>query len=184
MVVMPYVDGMLSDALLRVVRLSGYPYLLCQLDRADLGAYGRLVRRLWSQPTDVVIVEQDVVPTLTQLKELSTCGHDWCGFNYDGSVYPDGPMFGCVRLSRRLMVRHPYAAEIALTTPEPGRGTSRLCDDARARAQQGSPWTPAGERQWWAVDNAMARDLMIRGERWQAHAARVHHAHAGPPSGP
>lgn len=161
-VVVPYVSGMLAPATVRVIKGCGYHYRFAQLDPLDEGAYGRLIRRLWEAGTDTVIVEHDVVPTFHQLTEICDCGHDWCGFNYAGDLYPDGPMFGCVRLSRRLMCRHPHAAEVALITGK--------------RKDQ--------EVEWWRVDSMMARDLMIRGERWVAHDSRVEHLHAGAPSGP
>jgi hypothetical protein len=183
-VVVPYVDGMLHPGLVTVVKLSGCYHRFCQLDRTDEAAYGRLVRRLWRSQTDVILVEHDVVPTCSQLDELTLCGHDWCGFNYDDGLYPDGPMFGCVRLSRRLMVRHPRAAEAALSSNQRPARWNRMCDDAKARAMEGWPWTLEGERKWWAVDNAVASDLLRRGEHWVAHDGRVAHHHAGAPSGP
>lgn len=161
-IVVPYVDGMLCPGTVRVVKGSGYPYRFVQLDRNDPGGYGRLVRRLWEDCADVVLVEHDVVPTVAQLAEIGECGHDWCGFNYVGDLYPDGPMFGCVRLSRRLMCRHPAAATVALVV-------------GKRRDE---------EAEWWRVDALIARDLMIRGERWTAHASRVEHLHVGAPSGP
>lgn len=161
-VVVPYVDDMLAAGTVRTVKACGFPYRFVQLDRSDMGAYGRLVRRLWEDRKDTIIVEHDVVPTVTQLQEIGDCGHDWCGFNYAGDLYPDGPMFGCVRLSSRLMRRHPYAATVALVI-------------GKRRDE---------EAEWWRVDALMARDLMIRGERWTPHASRVEHLHAGAPSGP
>lgn len=161
-VVVPYVEGMLTDATRLAVETSGLPYVFAQLERGDEGAYGRLIRRLWLCFEDTIIVEQDVIPTLGQLTDISSCWHDWCGFNYDDGLYPDGPMFGCVKLSRRLKVRHPQAAEVALVIGK-RRDT---------------------EAEWWRVDALMARDLMIRREQWTPHQSRVHHVHVGDPSGP
>jgi hypothetical protein len=162
LVVVPYVQGKLSSATVRTVKLSGWAYTILRLPDCDPGAYGRLVRNLWAGTTDVIICEQDVEPSAGQLADICTCGHDWCGYNYDDGRYPDGPMFGLVRLSRRLQVRHPMAAEVALVI-----GKRRDV-----------------EAEWWRVDSLMARDLMIRGEHWTAHPGRVHHAHCGPVSGP
>lgn len=162
LVVVPYVDGMLSENTRRVVAGSGLPRAFIRVTPGDDGFYGRLVRRLWSWQCDTIICEHDVEPTCGQLAELVDCGHDWCGFNYDDGLYPDGPMFGLVRLSRRLMVRHPHAAEVALVTGK--------------RKDTDVPW--------WQVDAMMARDLMIRGETWRPHQTQVHHVHVGAPSGP
>lgn len=181
---MPFVAGRLNPATLSVVLQSGLPYRLEDIDPLDDGAYGRMFRFLWSQKETFIICEQDVVPTQAQLWAIASCHHDWCSYNYGDGLYPDGPMFGLVRFSGRLMGRLPMAAEKALTTEDRPVRWSRLCDDALARAKEGWPWTEGGERKWWAVDNAVARDLTIRGVRWTAHGSRVAHAHAGPPSGP
>ena len=161
-VVVPFVEGMLSPETRRVVTLSGYHYRLCSLDRNDEGAYARLIRHLWRWPCDLVIVEHDVEPTIGQLEEICECGHDWCGFNYDDGLYPDGPMFGCVRFSDRLIRRQCHRADDRLIVGK--------------RKDQDCPW--------WQVDTQMAQGLMIAGERWIAHDSRVHHVHAGAPSGP
>lgn len=161
-ILVPYVLGMLSINTYRVVTCSGFYYRLVRMNPDDEGQYGRLLRRLWANPIDLIICEHDVEPTLTQLQSILLCGHDWCSYNYDSDLYPDGPSHGLVRYSRRLMARHPLAAEVALVTGK-RRDT---------------------EAEWWRVDSLMARDLMIRGEPWQAHEGLVHHAHQGVPSGP
>lgn len=184
LVVVPYVDQMLNQHTRRVVQRSGLAHLFVQLDPNDQGGYGRLFRRLWREGRTFVICEQDIVPTREQLLTISECGHDWCCYQYDDSLYPVGPMFGLSRFSARLMAEHPHAADVALI-----RG---------ARRDQEAPW--------WQVDSLMAADLMIRlpgkpddgevpgaAERarypWRAagcvlHLPPVHHAHRGPPSGP
>jgi hypothetical protein len=161
-VVVPYAHGMLSPDTYRAVQYSGHWCRFVDLDPGDGGAYGRLLRRLWRSQSDVVICEHDVVPTQAQLDVIVSCGHDWCSYPYDDGLYPDGPMFGLVRLAGRLMARHPEAAEVALVIGK-RRDT---------------------EAEWWRVDSLMARDLMIRGATWERHEPAVHHAHVGAPSGP
>lgn len=161
-VVVPYVHGMLNQETYRAVQYSGHWCRFVDLDPADLGAYGRLVRRLWRSQTTVVICEHDVVPTRAQLDCIVSCEHDWCSYSYDGNLYPGGPMFGLVRFSGSVMVAHPEAANVALVI-----GKRRDI-----------------EAEWWRVDALMARDLKIRGVPWHEHQPVVHHAHVGPPSGP
>jgi hypothetical protein len=161
-VVVPFVHGRLHPDTLKAVQYSGLWCRFVDLDPTDEGAYGRLVRQLWQSQATVIICEHDVVPTQQQLSDLYTCTHDWCGFNYDGHLYPGDSMFGLVRLSGALMARHPHAAEVALII---GKRRDTECE-------------------WWRVDSMMARDLIIRGERWREHLPVVHHAHVGPPSGP
>jgi hypothetical protein len=183
-VIVPFVPGHLHPDTLQAVQYSGCYCRFVGLDPLDPGAYGRLIRQLWRSQVTVIVCEHDVIPTHEQLRTLHRCGHDWCSYSYDGALYPGGPMFGLVRLSGRLMADHPEAAEAALTTTEAERGWGRLCDDAREVRRRGSPWTATGERQWWAVDHAMARGLQIMGVTWVEHFPVVHHAHHGPPSGP
>lgn len=180
----PFVAGRLNPATCSVVLQSGLPYRLENIDPGDDGAYGRMFRLLWAQKKTFLICEQDVVPTCAQLWQIASCDHDWCSFNYGDGLYPDGPMFGLVRFGWRVMARHPAAAEAALTSFDHPTRWGRLCDDTLEREKAGSPWTEAGERRWWAVDNAVARDLQIRGVPWTAHDSRVEHAHTGPASGP
>jgi len=183
-VVVPYVEPMLNPATRAVVQAVRAPHLFVQLDRGDVGAYGRLFRKLWGQGHTFVICEQDVIPTRAQLVGILTCGHDWCCYDYDTDLYPPGPMFGLVRFSAALMGAHPHAADSALVV-----GKRRDL-----------------EAPWWHIDSLMARDLTIRlsgavrdgescaaleGERhpWRRagcviHTPPVQHAHVGVPSGP
>jgi hypothetical protein len=161
-VIVPFVHGMLNQRTVRAVVNSGHWHRFCDLDPRDPGAYGRLVRDLWARGSAFVICEQDVVPTGAQLDTLVGCGHDWCSYSYDDGLYPDGPMFGLVRFSGRVMARHPHAAEVALVI-----GKRRDV-----------------EAEWWRVDALMARDLKIRGVEWVQHEPAVHHAHVGGASGP
>lgn len=161
-VVVPFVHGMLNEDTCRTVAYSGYWHRFCDLDPLDEGAYGRLVRDLWGRQTSFVICEQDVIPTVDQLETIVECGHDWCSYSYDDGMYPDGPMFGLVKFSGRVMREHPHAAEVALVIGK-RRDT---------------------EAEWWRVDALMARDLKIRGVPWFMHEPAVHHVHRGPPSGP
>lgn len=160
-VYVPFVDGMLHPDTAKAVLGSGLPAQILALDRADVGAYGRLIRRLWAKGEGMVICEQDVIPTRHQLHALQDCGHDWCSFAYDSDLYPDGPYFGLCRFSSRVMREHPRAAEVALH-----RGSGKEI-----------------EVSWWECDSCLARDLFIRGVKWERHLPPVYHAHHGPPSG-
>lgn len=157
----PFVAGLLDPDTFTAVAASGYPARFLAIDANDPGAYGRLVRRLWSVGRGLIICEHDVVPTRAQLTAIRECGHDWCSYSYDSDLYPDGPYFGLVKFSAAVMATHPRAAEVALH-----RGSGKELEVA-----------------WWEVDSCMARDLQIRGVPWFRHTPPVHHAHKGPASG-
>lgn len=161
-VVVPFVHGRLNGATYKAVLESGFWCRFVDIDPTDEGAYGRLIRHLWRSASTVIICEHDVVPTRAQFEALASCGHDWCSYSYDDGMYPDGPMFGLVKLTGRLMTMHPHAAEVALIV---GKRKDM-------------------EAEWWRVDALMARDLKIRGVPWFEHTPAVHHTHYGLPSGP
>jgi hypothetical protein len=160
-VYVPFVPGRLHEETWRAVIGAGGPAQFLALDPDDDGGYGRLIRRLWAKGDSFIVCEHDVVPTRAQLATLQGCGHDWCSFPYDSDLYPDGPYFGLVRFSSRVMRDHPRAAHVALH-----RGSGKELEVG-----------------WWEVDSCMARDLHIRGVRWHRHTPAVQHAHDGPPSG-
>jgi hypothetical protein len=160
--VVPFTDELVRPATVAAVAGSGHPHRFVAMDPGDVGAYGRLFRRLWEEGETFVIVEHDVVPTGDQLKEILTCGHSWCSYAYDQSLYPPGPYFGLVRFDSSVMAAHPRAADVALLI-------------GRSRDQ---------EAEWWHIDSLVARDLQIRGVPWTQHQPPVTHLHSGPPSGP
>lgn len=153
--------GLLNEATWAAVLQAGGAAQFLALDPDDVGAYGRLVRRLWAKGEDMIICEHDVVPTRAQISALRQCDHGWCSYGYDSDLYPEGPYFGLVKFSSRVMHAHPRAAEVALH-----RGSGKEI-----------------EVEWWQVDSALARDLKIRGVPWHQHHPPVHHAHVGSPSG-
>lgn len=162
LVVVPYVPGKLHHVTRAAVRAFAPHHRFVPLDADDDGAYGRLVRELWSAGEPFAICEQDTAPTRRQLDDLAACPGGWCSFLYDDALYPDGPMLGLVRFSADVLREHPIAAECALVI---GRRRDT-------------------EAPWWNVDNLIARDLQIRGVPWCCHRDRVRHLHHGEPSGP
>jgi hypothetical protein len=138
---------------------AAVPVEWVRLDRSDPFGYGRMLRRLWRQERTFVICEQDVVPTVSQLWEIVSCGHLWCSYGYDDGNYPEGPMFGLCRFDWRLMHMWPAAAEI-----------STIIGSRRDY-----------EAEWWRVDSLLARDLQIRQVPWVKHLPPVRHIHPGGP---
>lgn len=161
-VVCPFVGGGLHPDTAVALQLSGVDVVWAKLPRDVPTAYGRLFRDLWEVGETFVICEQDVIPTAAQLLEITTCGHEWCSFNYDTDLYPPGPMFGLVRFDAAVMDRWPLAATVATVAND------RFDTEA----------------EWWHIDSLVARDLKIRGVGWVCHEPPVRHAHSGAPSGP
>lgn len=160
--VCPFVAGRLHPGTSVALMMSGREVTWARLPRADDAAYGRLFRDLWAGGHTFVICEHDVVPTDAQLADILGCGHGWCSFDYDTDLYSPGPMFGLVRFGAEVMAEHPFMPDDALTL---GNRRDHECE-------------------WWRVDSQVCRSLTIRGVPWHRHTPAVHHAHAGPPSGP
>lgn len=106
--VVPYVvGGLQSPTLAAALAYDG------QVDLIDVNAdgqtYARILADLWQRQESVLIVEQDVVPTLAQLASLASCEHPWCAFTYEPhkDVSYDDPgsivMLGCCKLSAEFM---------------------------------------------------------------------------------
>lgn len=54
------------------------------VERATLGPYGyrAALREFWESAEDLCILEQDLIPTPAQLRELAACPHWLCAFAY------------------------------------------------------------------------------------------------------
>lgn len=182
-VVVPYIPTHLRPETVDSVRGCDLPHTFVELRQDQPQGYAELIIRLWRAARTFIICEQDIVPTTDQWRTLATCGHPWCFYDYDDQLYPDGPKFGLVRISRQVMLAHPQAAAVA------------LMDHTAV----------GGLVPWWNVDSAMCRDLIIRLGRpapegdtpearelatypWKragavCHTPAVRHLHDGPPSG-
>jgi len=66
--------------------------------------YRQLMKRLWNERKDVVIVEHDIVPWPGAIEELVACPCTWGTYSYEllgGIGVTHG--FGCAKLTRSLM---------------------------------------------------------------------------------
>ena len=102
---------------------------------ADDEAYYRLLCELWTARESFILVEHDIVPTLTMLSELVSCASPWCACGYAfenlGLIYG----LGCTKISGELMAQVPNAMElVALETSDdhPNRHWCRLDDNLKA----------------------------------------------------
>lgn len=107
----------------------GLPVSYRELKRDD--DYRMLLRELWAEREDVVIVEHDVVPWPGSIEELWQCPCAWGTYSYrmhGGIGIAHG--FGCAKLTTRLMDAVPDVWEM------PGMWNvldQRLFYDARGR---------------------------------------------------
>lgn len=155
---MPYTPGKLSWQTVTALADWGGYYVLAGMAGPDIGAYSRLLLRLLEIGETFVICEEDVVPTPGQLTSVTTCGHEWCYFEYENGPYPKGYNLGLARFGATLMAKYPHMARDALVTG--------------ARRDEECPW--------WSCDAAIHRNLTIRGAHPVTHGPPVYHDHPHP----
>lgn len=116
-VILPYVDGMLREETTAALHLSELAYLTVPLDKDDPYDYAAKFREWWTMPMDLVILEQDMVPTYDQFHDLAEYGADWAAMAYHvgNGQYTTG--LGFCKLSRSLRSRWPNAGVNASLDP-------------------------------------------------------------------
>jgi hypothetical protein len=127
------------------------------LDPADLSAYWRVLAKAWTEPGDLMVVEQDIGIHAGVLKGLQGCEQPWCGHPYSiGNLQL--VCLGCTRFSAALKDAEPDLFEVV--------------------GRDGSGGLPA--RDWRRLDVRVADELERRGYKRHAHLPAVAHYHRYP----
>jgi predicted O-methyltransferase YrrM len=137
---------------------SGHPFVEWSVGKSD-DAYYQLIAGLWRNGHTFITVEQDIVPTKSQLDDLVSCGEPWCAFAYE---YPPFGLYagmGLARFSAGLLRAEPRAMEI----------TGAWRDDKHPPMH------------WCRVDGWLKAHLMERGYTQHIHG-QVEHLHRGRPA--
>lgn len=79
-------------------------------------AYGRLLRKLWREGEDFLLVEHDMNWTREQIARMDECEHGYCANPYPWTTTV-GPALGFTRFSEDFIARYPDAVEIATRIP-------------------------------------------------------------------
>lgn len=112
-ILVPYVDGGIREETVAAVCASDHGYVFELLDPADPGHYGKVLDEYWSRDGDLLVIEQDMVPTSAQINEVFACEQLWCQIRYhagDGN-YVAG--LGFAKFTHDLKVAWPAAAMLA-----------------------------------------------------------------------
>ena len=160
LVVVPYVEGKLREETMEALHESGEAYLTAPLDPNDPYHYAASFRDWWTLPMDLVILEQDIVPTRDQFGELIAADVPWATMRYhvgDGR-YTTG--LGFCKLTRHLREAYPNAAVNITTDP---RGTGDLVD-------------------WISLNEAVERHLTRLGVVQTVIGSKVAHLHYPEPA--
>lgn len=143
-IVQPYVHTLDPSVAALAAHAPGY-------QRVNVGyydlAYSHLLRELWAEGKDFVIVEQDVVITDDVIPGFTWCDCMWATHPIPRHRPPHDPLYaslGCVRFHADLIAEHPDLIEVA------------------ARFSSGQP---AGH--WAYLDVAI--DVTLRGRGYEPH---------------
>lgn len=98
--------------------LKDWPGVEFRSTRDDDYAYGRLLRELWADGEDFLLVEHDVVPTPEHLARMAECPNPYCAAPYAWQQAV-GVTLGFTRFRSILLRTYPDAAEIACRIPHP-----------------------------------------------------------------
>lgn len=80
MIVVPFVEGMLTEATWLAVMLEESVPAMIRME--DDGAYWRMLSGLFTMGEPFVVVEQDVVPWPGAIAALEACKEPWCAHSY------------------------------------------------------------------------------------------------------
>ncbi|HEX3513851.1 MAG TPA: hypothetical protein VHT26_07620 [Trebonia sp.] len=161
MIIVPFVGGMLRDETMAAVHASGEAYLTVPINPDDPYEYAAQFRQWWNLPMDLVIVEQDIVPTLEQIDQLTAHPHDWTAMAYhvgDGR-YATG--LGFCKITAALRQRRPHG------------GVNASLDPANARELV----------HYTSLNENVERHLTRLGEHQTVLPGKVVHLHYPEPSG-
>lgn len=150
MIVLPYTR--LHPTTARLANRHAPGHTRVRIDPADDEAYWRLLARLWREPDDLLVVEQDIGLKAGIVESLTACREPWCG-----APYPIGEQLlvclGCTR----------FTAELKTAEPD-------LLD---AVGEDGTGGLPA--RVWQRLDVRILDHLHARGYKQHEHEPVAHY---------
>lgn len=134
-VVIPAVAELLHRATLDSVRRQWPQVEVCLIRREDRLGYARLLAEWWDEPSDLVVVEQDMVVPPGSIRQLLCCINPWCGhaYPYEDQVLEQG--LGLTRFKHELKLRWPELMRSGLghSTGTEGLSGYHSCDARIAR---------------------------------------------------
>lgn len=118
----------------------------------EKGDYDDALRRVWAINDDLLIVEQDIVPTLELVRDVVACKEPWCTCKYKVS-YKDN-------------VLQPYYLNY-------GFGFMKYSAKLR-RELPVDTWFQVGEWDWFNLDSRINGELVAKGLEHHSHGEVKH----------
>lgn len=152
MILVPYTR--LHPTTARLLNQHAPGHVRVRLDPTDDAAYWALLARLWREPGDLMVVEQDIGLRAGVVEALAACREPWCGFPYAIGAQ----LLVCLGCTR-------FTAELKAAEPD-------LLD---AVGEDGTGGLPA--RHWKRLDVRILDHLRARGYTQHRHEPSVTHYH-------
>lgn len=130
--------------------------------------YHDLIRRYWESDADLILIEQDVVPTIDQLAELLACPEPVCTVPYWIGPASSGQLGALISIHDG--AARPYD-ETVMRAPHSALGCVKLAASWRA-----SVAVPARSL-WYAVENAINVRVQASVGTWHCHWPICAHYH-------
>lgn len=142
--------------------------------------YSDLMRRLWREPGQLVLVLQDVVPPPDSLRELGECGEDWCGHQcpYNDHFLP--MTHSLTKFSGRLRRCWPDFADLTLARSRWSRPGFCLQPGERDLWPAAHPEVWPTSVDWSVAGETMTHELLKAGMSWHEHEPPCGHLHDYP----
>ncbi len=116
--------------------------------------YWGLLADLWARGDTFIVVEHDIVPHASALRELDACPSEWCAFPYQVGDGMETTALGCTKFGAGLIARHP--------------------DLLRSIGPR--------HRSWRGLDSLVVGGLHQRREKEHVHGPAVRHLQAPAPA--
>lgn len=154
-VVIPCVAGMLRTEVVEAAHLSGFPVHILTHAPAGPDGYAAVLRRLWHEPYEWVLCEQDTVPPRGAIRDMAGCLADWCTLRHWVGTHWETRSLGVARFNLGLRRRLPDLVDLAL----------------------GPKWHYGPPMAWPVCDTEIARRLEAHGIEPHVHQGETRHLH-------
>lgn len=112
-ILVPYVHGMLHRETTTRVIVSGREFHFVQIDPKDPYDYARVFANWWNRGTDLIVLEQDMVPDYGWCLRFQTCPHPFCTHYYRCNTAAKAYGLGCARFTAALQATVPSLGQQA-----------------------------------------------------------------------
>lgn len=133
------------------------------------------VSRVWDYPGDMIILEQDLVPAVGDIRNLLDCSHSLCAFGYFLDPFSTG-LPAPVIAHRKIDIKEgivKWITENEHFSDYVGFGLTKIGLEARLKATV-PPWDKLDYR---SLDTFLSAHLRMFNDPWHIHYPCIEHNH-------